>query len=285
MSENAYGFHHNLGLGNMNDHVGEALNQKIRQLNNSNITKHQNNIKNAVDTFNNNEGLNSSFKKISEVVGDQLLTKGQAVENTLKAAQKTYGALRDAKSMTFGKVAAQGDESFASEAVRNARRAAFIGEDGGAVAKTALGGAKVLGGALQVGFAIDDFATDVKAGKISGSNVISKVGDITAQVSGGVEATGLLGAAGGLEAAGLSADATLFGAPVGVALNVAGGVLGLVAAGEDLIGDKEEKDKLADAKTAAQNTTVVPQQAQQPIASKALGTTGAEVKNNIQGGS
>ena len=115
------------------------------------------------------------------------------------------------------------------------------------------------------------------------SRIIFLKQNLTEQAAGGVEAGALLGAAGGLEAAGLSADATLFGAPVGMALNIAGGVLGLVAAGEDLIGDKEEKDTLADAETKAKAAPIA-QQAQVPIASKALGTTGAEVKDNIQSG-
>jgi hypothetical protein len=282
MSENALGFHHSLGLGNMSSMAGERVNQKIRQSNLSNITKYQKNVKNAVDTFNTNDLKDSAFKKVQEVVGDQLLTKGQAVENLLKGAKKTAEALRDAKAMTFTKIEGPA-ENFTSEATRMTRRAAFLGEESAPLVKAGLEPLKVLGGGLQVGFAVDDFITDVKSGKISGSNVISKVGNLTEQAAGGVEAGALLGAAGGLEAAGLSADATLFGAPVGIALNVAGGVLGLVAAGEDLIGDKEEKDTLADNETKAK-AQPIPQQAQVPISTKALGTTGAEVKDNIQSG-
>ena len=282
MSENAYGFRHALTLGNMSDISGLEENRKIRQSNINNLTKYQNNVKNAVDTFNTNDLKDLGFKKVQEVVGDQILTKGKAVEDVLKGAQKTYGALRDAKAMTFSKIEGPA-ESFTSEAVRNARRAAFLAEDSEPIAKAALGGTKVLGGVLQVGLAVDDFATDIKNDKISGSNVISKVGNITEQVAGATEAGALLGVAGGLEAAGLSADASIFGAPIGIALNVAGGVLGLLAAGEDLIGDKEESDTLADNEAKAK-AMPVPQQAQVPIVGKALGTTGAEVKNNIQAG-
>ena len=66
-------------------------------------------------------------------------------------------------------------------------------------------------------------------------------------------------------------------------MNIAGGILGLVAAGADIVGDKEENEKLKEAKTIAKNTPIT-SQAQVPIVSKALGTTGAEVKNNIQEG-
>ena len=291
MSENAYGFSHALTLGNMSDIRGLEENRRIRQSNINNLTKHQNNIKNAVDSFNTNDLKDLGFKKIQEVVGDQLLTKGKAVEDVLTGAQKTLGAIKTGGGMLFNKIervvpsAVESSETVVgtSEAAHLARAGAGIGEVVAPEVKAVLGGAKVLGGALQVGLAVDDFVTDIKSGSISGSNVISKVGNITEQVAGGTEAVALLGAAGGLEAAGLAADASIFGAPVGIALNVAGGVLGLLAAGEDLIGDKEESNTLAENEATAK-AAPIPQQAQIPIVGKALGTTGAEVKNNIQEG-
>ena len=280
MSENAYGFPHVLSLGNIPDRVGHDINRKIRQSNLNNITKYQTNVKNAVDTFNTNDLADKSFKKIGEVIGDQLLTKGKAVEDTLKAVQKTYTGIRDAKSMMFDRVAAGPDESFASEAVRTARRAAFLEEDAAPEAKAALGGAKVLGGALQIGLAVDDIYNDSKGGfkKLNDAQKAGNIGEIAA---GGVETLALGVSA--LETAGLALDATGVGILPGLALNVAGGVLGLVAAGADLIGDKEEKDTLAENEATAK-AAPIPQQAQIPIVGKALGTTGAEVKNNIQEG-
>ena len=280
MSENAYGFPHALGLGNIPDRVGHDINRQIRQSNISNITKYTNNVNNAVDTFNTNDLADKSFKKIGEVIGDQLLTKGKAVEDTLKAVQKTYTGIRDAKSMMFDRVAAGPDESFASEAVRTARRAAFLEEDAAPVAKAALGGAKVLGGALQIGLAVDDIYNDSKGGfkKLNDAQKAGNIGEIAA---GGVETLALGVSA--LETAGLALDATGVGILPGLALNVAGGVLGLVAAGADLIGDKEEKDTLAENEATAK-AAPIPQQAQIPIVGKALGTTGAEVKDNIQSG-
>ena len=280
MSENAYGFPHVLGLGNIPDRVGHDINRQIRQSNMKNVTKYQNNVKNAIDTFNTNELADKSFKKIGEVVGDQILTKGKAVEDTLKAVQKTYTGIRDAKSMMFNRVAAGPDESFASEAVRTARRAAFLEEDAAPEAKAALGGAKVLGGALQIGLAVDDIYNDSKGGfkKLNDAQKAGNIGEIAA---GGVE-TAALGVA-ALETAGVALDASIVGAPIGLALNIAGGVLGLVAAGADLIGDKEEKNTLAENEATAK-AAPIPQQAQIPIVGKALGTTGAEVKDNIQSG-
>ena len=280
MSENAYGFPHALGLGNIPDRVGHDINRQIRQSNISNITKYTNNVNNAVDTFNTNDLADKSFKKIGEVIGDQLLTKGKAVEDTLKAVQKTYTGIRDAKSMMFDRVASGPDESFASEAVRTARRAAFLEEDAAPEAKAALGGAKVLGGALQIGLAVDDIYNDSKGGfkKLNDAQKAGNIGEIAA---GGVETLALGVSA--LETAGLALDATGVGILPGLALNVAGGVLGLVAAGADLIGDKEEKDTLAENEATAK-AAPIPQQAQIPIVGKALGTTGAEVKNNIQEG-
>ena len=62
MSENALGFHHALGLGNMSSLAGEEVNRKIRQSNINNVTKYQKNVKNAIDTFNTND-----LKKVSLV--------------------------------------------------------------------------------------------------------------------------------------------------------------------------------------------------------------------------
>ena len=286
MSENALGFHHNLGLGNMSSGVGERLNQQIRSSNLSNLTKYQTNVKNAVDTYNLNSLQDNAYKKLGEVVGDQLLTKGKAVDDTIKAVQKTYGALRDAKKMGFTKLEGPA-ESFTSEATRMTRRAAFLDED--APAKAGLSGLEVLGGALQVGLAADDIYNDAKGGfsKLNDASKVGNIGEIAAggaelgaAVVAGSEAVGLTAA---LEGAGFALDASGLGAPVGVALNILGGITGLAAAGADLIGDKEQSDTDAANKQTAINQTVK-QQAQVPIVGKALGTTGAEVKNNIQEG-
>jgi hypothetical protein len=148
------------------------------------------------------------------------------------------------------------------------------------VAKEALGGAKILGGLLQVGLAADDIYNDSKGGfkKLNDAQKAGNIGEIAA---GGVESLALGVSA--LETAGLALDSTGVGILPGLALNVAGGVLGLVAAGADLIGDKEESN--TDKKNeAVAKAAPVQQQAQVPIASKALGTTGAEVKDNIQSG-
>ena len=279
MSENALGFHHALGLGNMSSLAGEEVNRKIRQSNINNVTKYQKNVKNAIDTFNTNDLKDKGFKKVAEVVGDQLLTKGKAVEDTLKAGLKVGQGLRDAKLMSFTKLEGPA-ESFTSEATRMTRRAAFLSEDAAPVAKEALGGAKILGGLLQVGLAADDIYNDSKGGfkKLNDAQKAGNIGEIAA---GGVETLALGVSA--LETAGLALDATGVGILPGLALNVAGGVLGLVAAGADLIGDKEEKDTLAENEATAK-AAPIPQQAQIPIVGKALGTTGAEVKDNIQSG-
>lgn len=290
MSENALGFRHALTLGDMPDSRGLEENRKIRQSNLNQISKYQSNLKNAVDSFNTEQAQNNIYKKVGEVVGGELATKGKAIEDTIKGAQKTYEALRDAKAMTFTKLeSADRAESFTSEATRMARRAALIGEDAEPIAKTALEGTKVLGGLLQVGLAADDIYNDAKGGfsKLNEAQKTGNVGEIAAggaevgaAVVAGSEAVGLTGA---LEGAGLLLDTSVIGAPLGVALNIAGGILGLVAAGADIVGDEKENEKLKEAKTIAKNTPITSQK-QIPIASKALGTTGAEVKNNIQEG-
>lgn len=288
MSENAYGFSHALTLGNVPNYAGLEENRKIRQSNLNNITKYQNNVKNAVDTLNTNNLADKGFKKVQEVIGDQLLTKGAAVEDTLKALQKTAGAVKSGGGMLFNKVervvpvVSEGREAVVgtSEAARLARAGAGIGEVVAPVAKDVLGGAKILGGALQIGEAGLDIYDDAKGG-FKKLNEAQKAGNIGEIAAGGAETLALGVTA--LETAGLALDSTVFGAPAGVALNIAGGILGLVAAGADIVGDKEENDKLKEAKTIAKDTPIT-SQAQVPIVSKALGTTGAEVKNNIQEG-
>tara|TARA_R110000787_G_scaffold7546_1_gene25642 strand:+ start:41 stop:904 length:864 start_codon:yes stop_codon:yes gene_type:complete len=286
MSENAYGFSHALTLGNVPNYAGLEENRKIRQSNLNNITKYQNNVKNAVDTLNTNNLADKGFKKVQEVIGDQLLTKGAAVDDTLKALQKTAGAFKTGGGMLLNKVerVVPVVESEAvvgtSEAARLARAGAGIGEVVAPVAKDVLGGAKILGGALQIGQAGLDIYDDAEGG-FKKMNEAQKAGNIGEIAAGGAETLALGVTA--LETAGLALDSTVFGAPAGVLLNIAGGILGLVAAGADIVGDKEENEKLKEAKTIAKNTPIT-SQAQVPIVSKALGTTGAEVKNNIQEG-
>ena len=286
MSENAYGFSHALTLGNVPNYAGLEENRKIRQSNLNNITKYQNNVKNAVDTLNTNNLADKGFKKVQEVIGDQLLTKGAAVEDTLKALQKTAGAVKTGGGMLFNKVervvpVVESETVVGtSEAARLARAGSGIGEVVAPVAKDVLGGAKILGGALQIGEAGLDIYEDAKGG-FKKMNEAQKAGNIGEIAAGGAETLALGVTA--LETAGLALDSTVFGAPAGVALNIAGGILGLVAAGADIVGDKEENEKLKEAKTIAKNTPIT-SQAQVPIVSKALGTTGAEVKNNIQEG-
>ena len=110
-----------------------------------------------------------------------------------------------------------------------------------------------------------DAYEDIKSGKIEGKNSAERVANVAGMVSGG------------LEAAGTALDLTGVGAPVGVALNLLGGIAGLVGGAEELYGESEEK------KQAKQQVQAVQQQ--QPTQQKLQGlqdieSTGAVVKSN-----
>ena len=120
-----------------------------------------------------------------------------------------------------------------------------------------------LGTGLTVGTGILDAVDDLRAGKIEGNNTAEKfsnIADITA---------------GGLEAIGTGLDLTGVGAPVGVALNLLGGVVSLAGGIADIVGEEKEKEQ-AKKQVLKVQSAPVPQDKLQAL--QTLGTTGAEVK-------
>ncbi len=111
-----------------------------------------------------------------------------------------------------------------------------------------------------------------KAGTWGKKKGYEKVGDIS-NIAGGL--------AGALELAGVGADATIVGAPVGAVLGGLGAVAGAVSFGADLYGDTK-KEKQSDKGVATQQGVVNKMSAQgapqtKQIAERSLGTTGAYV--------
>ncbi len=135
-----------------------------------------------------------------------------------------------------------------------------IAERGASVGKLGLAGA-----GLSVGLGLMDTAEDISAGKIVGQNSAERVSNVAGMVSGG------------LEAVGTALDLTGVGAPVGVALNILGGIAGLVGGGAELIGEDKEKKDAQDKVKAVQK--IAPKQ-QKQIAFQDSGSSGAEVKSN-----
>ena len=137
-----------------------------------------------------------------------------------------------------------------------------VGETAGEKLKN-MGKLGALGTGLTVGTGILDTVDDLRAGKIEGNNTAEKfsnVADITA---------------GALEAIGTGLDMTGVGAPIGVALNLLGGVVSLAGGVADIVGEDEDKTQAKKQELKVQ-ATPVPQQKLEAL--QTLGTTGAEVK-------
>jgi len=137
-----------------------------------------------------------------------------------------------------------------------------IAERGASVGKLGLAGA-----GLSVGLGLMDAVGDIDSGKIEGNNSAERVSNVAGMVSGG------------LEAVGTALDLTGVGAPVGVALNILGGLAGLVGGGAEIVGEDEEKKQ---AQTNVANVTKQAPVQQKQVAFSDMGSSGAEVKSNIQ---
>ena len=109
-----------------------------------------------------------------------------------------------------------------------------------------------------------DAVDDLKAGKIEGNNSAERVSNVAGIASGG------------LEAVGTALDLTGVGAPVGVALNLLGGLAGAVSGISDIVGEEEEKGKSIQKEQTLQKAPV-PQEKLQSLV--ATGTSGAQVKS------
>ena len=103
-----------------------------------------------------------------------------------------------------------------------------------------------------------DGIEDLSAGKIVGNNTAERVSNVAGMVSGG------------LEAVGTALDLTGVGAPVGVALNLIGGLAGAVGTGADIVGEAQKK-----VQTIA--STPAPQEKLQAVSD--IASSGALVKS------
>jgi hypothetical protein len=117
---------------------------------------------------------------------------------------------------------------------------------------------------LNVGQAVDDAGQDILSGKVVGENKNLRASNVLGMVSGGADAVGL-GAgsiASGLETAGVVADSTGLGAPLGLAMGIVGAGFGVASAVEDYIGNKKKKQDIQNqlkAKMAQGPTQQTPQ--------------------------
>lgn len=274
----SYGFNSVLSMGNQHNENILRTNELIRQSNAEMLKQRQENITNEKDSQSNLEG--EQTKDIAETIAGQVASKGKDIEAvgrvvgaTVKRAPEIGEAvLNKTEDFLFGK-----DSGFAIQGLRdettvgkdlldsakdflktNVSVGESIGEKAGSIGKLGIAST-----GLSVGMGILDAVDDLKAGKIEGNNSAERVSNVAGMVSGG------------LEAVGTALDLTGVGAPVGVALNLLGGLAGAVSGISDIVGEEEEKTKSIQKEQTLQKAPV-PQEKLQALV--ATGTAGADVK-------
>ena len=234
------GFNSVLGMGNAHNDSIVSLNRQIRFNNQQEINKHTNDITQAkagVDNLNTNTNLSET---IGEGVLGQVASKGkdfQAVGNVIKSAPKIGEAvLNTTEDLLFGKeqFAIQGvrDETAGTDLLNSAKtfltdnvsKGLSIGDKASSIGK--LG---IVSTGLSVGMGLADGIQDLSAHKIVGDNTAERISNVAGIASGG------------LEAVGTALDLTGVGAPVGVALNLLGGLVGAVSGVSEVVGESEDK--------------------------------------------
>jgi hypothetical protein len=275
----SYGFNSVLSMGNQHNENILRTNELIRQSNAEMLKQRQEDITNEKNSQSNLEG--EQTKDIAETVAGQVASKGKDIEAvgrvvgaTVKRAPEIGEAvLNKTEDFLFGK-----DSGFAIQGLRdettvgkdlldsakdflktNVSVGESIGEKAGSIGKLGIAST-----GLSVGMGILDAVDDLKAGKIEGNNSAERVSNVAGIASGG------------LEAVGTALDLTGVGAPVGVALNLLGGLAGAVSGISDIVGEEEEKGKSIQKEQTLQKAPV-PQEKLQSLV--ATGTSGAQVKS------
>tara|TARA_R110000824_G_scaffold280880_3_gene469139 strand:- start:2126 stop:2908 length:783 start_codon:yes stop_codon:yes gene_type:complete len=248
------GYEHSLSLGDLNSGVLRA-NQEILLNNKNKLSKYQDSINksNTVD-------LTQSQNALTTLAGEQFATKGKAVKRTIAGAKQVGKAVEQVSTALTSKIPVSKAvqlETKGGNLVGHARDLTSVDLN---LEKVGLG--DVAGAGLQALSGGIDLAGDIKAGKITGDNWLERAGNV------------LDIGAGALETAGVTADLTGVLAPEGLVANAIGGVVGLAGGVLDLAGDLE--DAFAPHNPGNAPKTVA------PLSVLATGSTGAEVKSNIQ---
>lgn len=234
----SYGFNSVLSMGNQHNEGILKLNEQIRQSNAIAISKRQEDITKQAASQANLE--TSQEKSIGEAVGGQVASKGkdiQAVGKVIKSAPQIGEAVLNAtEDALFGKeqFAIQGvrDDTAGSDLLNSAKsflqENVSVGESIGEKASS-IGKLGIASTGLTIGLGALDLADDLESHKIVGNNAAERLSNEAGIVSAG------------LELAGTAMDLTGVGAPIGVALNLAGGLAGLVSGGSEVVGEEQEK--------------------------------------------
>jgi len=274
----SYGFNSVLSMGNQHNENILRTNELIRQSNAEMLKQRQEDITNEKNSQSNLEG--EQVKDIGETVAGQVASKGKDIEAvgrvvgaTVKRAPEIGEAvLNKTEDFLFGK-----DSGFAIQGLRDEttvgkdlldsakdflKTNVSVGESIGEKASS-IGKLGIASTGLTVGMGVLDAVDDLNAGKIEGNNTAERVSNVAGMVSGG------------LEAVGTALDLTGVGAPVGVALNLLGGIAGAVSGVSDIVGEEQEKTKSIKEQQTLQKAPV-PQEKLQALV--ATGTSGADVK-------
>ena len=244
----SYGFDSVLSMGNQHNEDILRTNELIRQSNAARLKQRQEDITNEKNSQSNLEG--EEVKGLAETIGGQVASKGKDIEAVgrvgkfaitrapeigeavLNATEKMI-----APSEEFGKSAIAGvatDTTIGKDALDSAKEFlkanVSVGESIGEKASS-IGKLGIASTGLSVGLGVLDAVDDLESGKIEGNNAAERVSNVAGMVSGG------------LEAVGTALDLTGVGAPVGVALNLLGGLAGLAGGVSDIVGEEEEKEK------------------------------------------
>jgi hypothetical protein len=169
---------------------------------------------------------------VGQAVASQVASKGkdlQIAATTLKEAGRRLPAMANEAINRF-----EDFEAPADSVMRNLRydtkdllpETSFTEDVGEALKAGVLGlGATALG----VGLGAKDVIDDIVDGKIDGKNAEEKISNVSTIASGA------------LEGIGTALDLTGAVAPVGVALQAVGGIIGLFGSAEDIAGEEKEK--------------------------------------------
>ena len=294
--ENIYGLNHTLGMSNINDSIS-MQNRNIAIANENTRNTYINDVAKQKKAKSDSEGDTAGLEQSQEgtdaktavssgefgkIAIPALFKKIPLVKSNIDPSAVTILAdpnntLGTAEAVKAGEDAKGVPVVQATEVSEDVLQAgsglAKGGEDAISEVKGLSGFAKAGAvleageGALAIG---DDISLDIKTGKfdqIAGNNDWEKVSNVS-DIAGGAAVT-LLGI-------GTVLDASIVGAPVGLALQGLAAAAGIVSGITDYIGEQKEKSEVKPPPAAVK----APPSSVAPVALQATGTSGQEVRVN-----
>lgn len=191
------------------------------------------------------------------VSGAQSIFKSDADILKTKGVDGASAWFREQNSVRAGTSVADDVSSYLKASVS-------VGEDIGSKAKS-IGKLGIGSTGLSVGIGLLDTYNDLESSKIEGNNTAERISNIASIGSGA------------LEGVGTALDLTGVGAPVGVALNLLGGLTGLAGGVSELVGEDEEKKSATQNLSSLQGSQLPKPQLQ---SLQDIQSSGAVVKSN-----